>query len=100
MSESVFSEHLIETNPFRINRVPFAVMEVGEELTHYDTADHQGAVKPYLTVWMLLLLNEYNKSVFLSHDHSLCPSLERPLSNPTLATVAMGAETCQAFSRS
>lgn len=100
MLESIFREHLIETNPFTIHCVSFAVMEVGEELAHYDTADHQGAVKPYPTVWMLLLLNEYTKSVFLSHDHSLCPSLERLLSNPTLATVAMGGETCQAFSRS
>lgn len=63
MSESIFSEHLIETNPFGINHVPFAVMGVGEELTHYDRADHQGAVKPFPTVWMLLLLNEYNKCV-------------------------------------
>lgn len=33
-----------------------------------------------------------NKSVFLSHDHLLSPSLERLLSNPTLATVAMGGK--------
>lgn len=54
MSESIFSEHLIETNSFRINRDPFAVMEVGEELTHHAAADHQGAVKPYPIVWMPL----------------------------------------------